>query len=79
MQISDSYGLPVVWQLAQKVVNPASRAARFGAVSAPQAGQLGADDGRNRGVRTLAHTLQVNVGLASEVILTLNSIRVRPS
>jgi len=35
--------------LAQNVVHPAWSAALFGEVSAPQAGQFGADDGRNRG------------------------------
>jgi hypothetical protein len=50
-------------------------AAWFGAVSAPQAGQFGADDGRNRGVSTLAQTLHVNMGRASEVILTRDLIR----
>jgi len=75
VQLSDSYTLPVVWQLAQNVVSPASMAAWFGAVSAPQAGQFGADDGRNRGVITLAQTLHVNVGRASEVILTRGLIR----
>ena len=68
--------LPVVWQLAQNVVNPASMAALFGAVSAPQAGQFGVDDGRNRGVTTLAQTLHVNVGRVSEVILSCDLIRV---
>jgi hypothetical protein len=38
-------------------------------VSAPQLGQFGGVDGKNRGVRTLAQTLQVNVGRASEVML----------
>ena len=75
MHLSDSYTLPVVWQLAQNVVNPASIAALFGEVLAPQAGQFGADDGRNRGVIILAQTLHVNVGWASEVILTRGLIR----
>jgi hypothetical protein len=75
VQFSDSYMLPVVWQLAQNVVSPASMAAWFGAVSAPQAGQFGADGGRNRGVITLAQTLHVNMGRASEVILTRNLFR----
>jgi hypothetical protein len=66
---SESYTLPFVWQLAQNVVNPASIAAWFGAVSAPQLGQLGAEEGKKRGVRTSAQTLQVNVGRASDVIL----------
>tara|TARA_B110000263_G_scaffold124468_1_gene108248 strand:+ start:170 stop:391 length:222 start_codon:yes stop_codon:yes gene_type:complete len=35
--------------LAQNVVHPAWSAALFGEVSAPQAGQFGADDGRNCG------------------------------
>jgi hypothetical protein len=64
----------VVWQLAQNVVSPASIATWLGAVSAPQAGQFGAAEGRNLGVRTLPQTLQVNVGRASEVILILSLV-----
>ena len=71
MHESDSYTLPLVWQFAQNVVSPASIAARFGFVFAPQLGQLGALDGKNFGASTLAQTVQVNVGRASDVMLIL--------
>ena len=61
VQLSASYTLPVVWQEAQKTVSPASIADWLGVVSLPQLGQLGAVDGRKRGVSTRAHNLQVNV------------------
>ena len=47
VHVTDSKTLPFVWQFAQNVVSPASSAAWFGLVSAPHAGQFGADDGRN--------------------------------
>ena len=61
VQLSASYTLPVVWQEAQKTVSLASIADWLGVVSLPQLGQLGAVDGRKRGVSTRVHNLQVNV------------------
>ncbi len=39
---------------------------------APQLGQLGGADGKNRGSRMFAHTLQVNAGWDSDVMLCLD-------
>ena len=43
----------------------------MGAMSAPQLGQLGGADGRKRGLRAFAHTLQVKAGWDSDVMLCL--------
>ena len=44
-------------------------AARLGAMSAPQLGQLGGADGKKRGSKTFEHTLQLKAGWDSDVML----------
>ena len=41
-------------------------------MSAPQLGQLGGADGKKRGSKTFAHTLQLKVGWDSDVMLLLD-------